>query len=143
MGSKSWLFWAAGSAIAAACTSILAKAGVAKVNPDQALLVRTLVIAVLLAGFVTTTGKIQSLIQLPLSALGFLSLSAVGTCVSWICYFRALKLGEASKVDPVDKSSVVLVAIFAFAFLGERLAPLQWLGVILVGAGVILLALKS
>lgn len=143
MGSKSWLFWAAGSAIAAACTSILAKAGVAKVHPDQALLVRTLVIAVLLAGFVATTGKMQSLVQLPLSALGFLSLSAIGTCISWICYFRALKLGEASKVDPVDKSSVVLVAIFAFAFLGERLAPLQWLGVLFVGAGVILLAIKS
>lgn len=142
MESKHWLFWAAGSAVAAALTSILAKAGVAKIDPDQALLVRTLVVAALLAGFVAATGKIHSLVQMPLSALGLLALSAVGTCASWICYFRAIKLGAVSKVDPVDKSSVVLVALFAFAFLGERLAPVQWLGVVLIGGGVILLVLK-
>ena len=143
MSLNHWLIWALLSALFAALTSILSKAGLEKIAPDYAVMFRTAIIAVLVLGFVIATGGWQNPLKLPAWSAGLLALSAVGTCASWVCYYRALKLGDASKVDPIDKSSVLLVAIFALAFLGERLSSIQWLGVGCVGLGAMLLAWKS
>ena len=137
-----WFFWAALSACFAALTAIFAKVGVSGIDADFATLIRTVLIACLLAPFVWLTGKWSNPLTLPVRSLSFLGLSAVATGASWLCYFRALQLGEASKVAPVDKFSLVLVALFACLFLGERLSPREWLGVALVAAGVLLLAIK-
>lgn len=137
-----WLLWAALSAVFAALTAIFAKAGLVGIDSDLATLLRTLVIVVLLAVFVVMTGKWRNPAQLPGNTLGFLFASALATGASWVCYFRALKLGPASKVAAIDKLSLLLVAIFAFAFLGERLQLREWLGVMLIGVGVLVLAFK-
>ncbi len=138
----SWLFWALLSAAFAAMTAILAKAGVASVNADFATFIRTLVIVVILAGIVVATGQWQPLMSIPGRTYGFLALSGLATGASWLCYFRALKLGEASRVAPVDKLSVVLVAVFGATILGERLAAVNWIGVALIAAGAVLVAVK-
>ena len=138
----SWLPWAVLSAVFAALTAVLAKAGLADVDADLATLLRTVVIAAVLAGLVAATGKWRDPRALPPRSLAFLAGSALATGASWVCYFRALQIGEAAKVAPVDKLSVVLVAVFAVAVLGERLAPREWAGIGLVGAGVVVLALK-
>lgn len=136
-----WLPWALLSAMFAALTAIFAKVGVAGVNSDFATLVRTIVILVVAAGIVTATGAWQ-----PISAVAprtwlFLVLSGAATGLSWLCYFRALKLGPAGQVAPIDKLSVVLVTIFAVLFLGEKLSLVAWVGVSLIGGGAILVAL--
>lgn len=138
----SWFFWALASAAFAALTAIFAKIGIAGVDSDLATLIRTAVIIVVLAAFVHATGKWSDPRQLPARTLAFLTLSGLATGASWVCYFRALKMGEASKVAPVDKLSVLLVAVFAFAFLGERPSLREWGGIALVGAGVLVLGLK-
>jgi bacterial/archaeal transporter family protein len=138
----SWLPWAVLSAVFAALTAIFAKVGLEGVDSDFATLVRTFVIAVVLGTFVYTTGKWQGFSVIAGKSGLFLVLSALATGASWVCYYRALKVGEAVKVAPVDKLSVVLVALFAVAFLGERPASRDWLGITLVAAGVVLLALK-
>lgn len=94
------------------------------------------------AYFVAYAGKWSNPLQLPGKTWVFLALSALATGASWVCYFRALQLGEASKVAPVDKFSLVLVAVFAFVFLGERPSGSDWLGIALVAAGVLVLALR-
>ncbi|HSI29349.1 MAG: EamA family transporter [Methylophilus sp.] len=137
-----WFFWAALSACFAAITAIFAKIGITGVDSDFATLIRTLVITAVLAPFVWFAGKWSNPLTMPARSLLFIGLSAVATGASWICYFRALQLGEASKVAPVDKFSLVLVALFAFVFLGERLSAREWLGVALVAAGVLVLAIK-
>ena len=137
-----WFFWALGSAVFAALTAIFAKVGVAGVDSDLATLIRTVVILVALSAFVYATGKWSDPFALSSKTLSFLVLSALATGASWVCYFRALKAGEASKVAPVDKLSLVLVAIFAFAFLGERPSLREWSGIALVAAGVLVLGLK-
>lgn len=137
-----WFFWAAMSACFAALTAIFAKVGVARVDSDLATLIRTILIGAVLAPFVWLTGKWSNPWNLPSRSLWFLALSALATGASWVCYFRALQIGAAAKVAPVDKFSVVLVAIFAYAFLGERPSGRDWLGIALVGAGVLVLALK-
>jgi len=137
-----WFFWAAASAGFAALTAIFAKVGIAGIDSDLATLVRTVVIVVLLSLFVWLTGKWANPLLLPSRSLVFLGLSAAATGASWVCYFRALQLGEASRVAPVDKFSLVLVAVFAFAFLGERPSGREWLGIGLVASGVVVLALK-
>ena len=137
-----WFFWAALSACFAALTAIFVKVGVSGIDADFATLIRTVLIVCLLAPFVWLTGKWSNPLTLPVRSLSFLGLSAVATGASWLCYFRALQLGEASKVAPVDKFSLVLVALFACLFLGERLSSREWLGVTLVAAGVLLLAIK-
>lgn len=137
-----WAFWALLSACFAALTAIFAKVGVQGVDSDLATLIRTAVIFFILAPFVWLTGKWSSPFALSPKTLAFLGLSAVATGASWVCYFRALQLGNASQVAPIDKMSVVLVAIFAYVFLGERPDGQSWLGIALVGAGVLLLALK-
>ncbi|MET0743414.1 MAG: EamA family transporter [Microvirga sp.] len=139
---ESWLFWALLSAAFAAMTAILAKVGVTAVNPDFATFVRTVVIVVVLAGIVVATGQWQPPMSVPGRVYGFLVLSGLATGASWLCYFRALKLGEASRVAPIDKLSVVLVAVFGAAVLGERLAAVNWIGVALIAAGAVLVAVK-
>jgi len=136
-----WFTWAALSAGFAALTAIFAKVGVEGVDADLATLVRTVVIVVVLAAFVWLTGKWSDPFSLPTRTWFFLGLSALATGASWVCYFRALQLGDASKVAPVDKFSLVLVAVFAFTFLGERPSWLEWVGIALVAAGVVVLAI--
>lgn len=138
-----WFSWALLSACFAALTAIFAKVGLEGVDSDFATLIRTFVIIFVLGGFVYFTGKWQSPLALANKTLLFLTLSGLATGASWVCYFRALKVGEASKVAPVDKLSLVLVAIFAFIFLGERPAPREWFGILLVATGVVILGLKK
>jgi bacterial/archaeal transporter family protein len=137
-----WFFWAALSACFAALTAILAKVGIAGIDSDFATLVRTVIITLILVPFVWLTGKWSNPFTMQNRSLVFLGLSAVATGASWVCYFRALQLGEASKVAPVDKFSLVLVAIFAFLFLGERMSAREWFGIALIAAGVLVLAIK-
>jgi transporter family protein len=137
-----WFYWALLSAIFAALMAIFAKIGLEGVDSDYATLLRTFVIIVVLTGFVFFTGKWSNPFSLQPKSLVFLVLSALATGASWICYFRALKVGEASKVAPVDKLSLVFVIIFAFIFLGERPSVREWLGILMVVAGVIVLGYK-
>lgn len=140
--AQNWFAWALLSAAFAALTAIFAKVGLKGVDSDLATLLRTTVIIVCLALFVGLTGKWRNPLGLSVRTNLFLALSGLSTGASWVCYFRALKIGEASRVAPVDKFSVVLVALFAVAFLGERPAPKDWAGIGLVTAGVVLLALR-
>lgn len=137
-----WFFWAALSACFAALTAIFAKIGIQGIDSDFATLIRTVVIVFVLAAFVAYAGKWSDPRDLSPKTLIFLSLSALATGASWLCYFRALQIGEASKVAPVDKFSLVLVALFAFVFLGERPSVREWLGIGLVASGVVVLAFK-
>jgi len=140
--TNSWFTWAVLSAVFAALTAIFAKIGIQGVNSDLATLVRTVVVVFVLAAVVWATDAWSNPLLLPTKTWLFLVLSALATGASWVCYFRALQIGEASKVAPVDKFSLVLVAVFAFAFLGERPSTREWLGIALVSAGVLVLALK-
>jgi transporter family protein len=137
-----WVFWAFLSAVFAALTAVFAKIGIDHVDSDLATLLRVLLIVVLLALFVWWAGKWTNPLTLSPKSLTFLALSAVATGASWVCYFRALKIGNAYQVAPIDKLSVVLVAIFAVAFLGERPSLRDWGGIAMVTGGVLLLALK-
>jgi transporter family protein len=137
--ATNWFTWALLSAVFAALTTVFAKLGVADVDADFATFVRTLVIVVLLGVMIVATGKWTNPRLLPVRTLWFLGLSALATGASWTCYFRALKAGDASLVASVDKSSLLLVALFAVAFLGERPAPRQWMGFGLIAAGVLVL----
>jgi len=140
--TSAWLPWALGSAAFAALTALFAKIGLEGIDSDFATLVRTFVIVAVLGAFVAAPGEWRNPFVLPPKSVMFLVLSAFATGASWVCYFRALKIGEAAKVAPVDKLSVVLVAVFAFAFLGERPAPREWLGIGLVALGVLVLSLR-
>jgi transporter family protein len=142
MEASGWLLWAMLSAVFAALTAIFAKLGIEGVDSDLATLVRTAIIAGVLSGFLWYAGKWTNPFALPARTWLFLGLSGLATGASWVCYFRALQRGEASQVAPVDKLSVVLVAVFAFAFLGERPTGREWMGISLVGAGVLLLAFR-
>ena len=139
----SWQFWALGSAVFAALTAILAKVGVENVNSDFATFIRTLVIIGVLAIILAATGNWQSPTSISGRTYAFLVLSGLATGASWICYFRALQLGDAARVAPIDKMSVLLVAVFAVVFLGERLSAINWLGVALIAGGTVLVALKA
>jgi transporter family protein len=140
--STTWFYWALLSAVFAALTAIFAKIGIQGVDSDLATLVRTAIVIVLLSVFVWFTGKWSNPFTLSAKTWLFLGLSGLATGASWVCYFRALQVGEASKVAPVDKFSLVLVAVFAFAFLGERPTTREWAGIIIVAVGMLLLALK-
>ncbi|MFA7668241.1 MAG: EamA family transporter [Burkholderiaceae bacterium] len=142
MAAGGWFYWAMLSAVFAALTAIFAKIGVQGVDSDLATLIRTVIILVILGAFVWGMGKWSNPFTLPLKTWVFLGLSGLATGASWVCYFRALQAGDASKVAPVDKFSLVLVAVFAFAFLGERPAPREWLGIAMVAGGVLVLAWK-
>ncbi|MEO9299316.1 EamA family transporter [Devosia alba] len=139
---NSWQFWALLSATFAALTAIFAKIGIENVNSDFATFIRTIVILIAAGGIVFATGHWQAPDTVSAKTWTFLVLSGLATGFSWICYFRALKLGNASQVAPIDKLSVVLVAVFAVVFLGEKLAPHNWLGVALIGGGAMLVAMQ-
>lgn len=141
--SNTWFYWALLSAVFAALTAIFAKIGIQGVDSDFATLVRTAVIIVVLSAFVWLAGKWSNPFVLPRRTLLFLALSGLATGASWVCYFRALQIGDASKVAPVDKFSLVLVAIFAFAFLEERPTLREWVGILMVACGVVVLAFKG
>ena len=138
---SSWQLWAVLSAVFAALTAIFAKVGVEHVNSDLATFIRTCVILLTLALIVYATGQFQSPASISPRTYLFLVLSGLATGASWLCYFRALKLGNAAQVAPVDKLSVVLVAIFGALLLGEKLTMLNWLGVGLIALGAVLVAL--
>lgn len=140
--STPWFFWAVLSAVFAALTAIFAKIGIQGVGSDLATLVRTGIIIVVLSAFVWFAGKWSNPFGLSGRTWLFLGLSGLATGASWVCYFRALQVGEASKVAPVDKLSLVLVAIFAFAFLGEHPSLREWTGIAMVAGGVLVLAFK-
>jgi transporter family protein len=140
---SSWQLWAVLSAVFAALTAIFAKIGIENINSDFATFIRTIVILITLGFILAATGQFQA----PGSVSGrtylFLVLSGLATGGSWICYFRALKIGQAAQVAPIDKLSVVLVAIFGVIFLGERLTAPNWLGVALIAAGAVLGAYRG
>lgn len=138
----SWQFWALLSAVFAALTAIFAKVGVENINSDFATLIRTVIILFVLGVIIAATGQFQPLGEISTKTWGFLMLSGLATGASWLCYFRALKLGNAAQVAPIDKLSVVLVAVFGVVFLGERLSGANWLGVGLIAAGAVLIAYK-
>jgi transporter family protein len=140
---NSWVAWAIFSAVFAALTAIFAKIGIKGVDSDFATLIRTAVVLVVLWVFAACAGKLRNPLDLSGKTLGFLTLSALTTGASWVCYFRALQIGDASRVAPVDKLSVVLVAVFAVVFLGERPSVREWFGIVLVGAGIVILSLKK
>ena len=140
--SDAWFYWALLSAVFAALTAIFAKIGIQGVDSDLATLVRTAIIIVILGAFVGLTGKWSNPLTLPPKTWLFLGLSGLATGASWVCYFRALQLGDASKVAPIDKFSLVLVALFAVIFLGERPSLKDWTGIALVASGVLVLAFK-
>ncbi|RTL53062.1 MAG: EamA family transporter [Rhodocyclaceae bacterium] len=142
VASVGWFYWALLSAIFAALTAIFAKVGIQGVDSDLATLIRTAIIIVVLSAFVAYTGKWTNPLELSPKTWLFLGLSGLATGASWVCYFRALKVGDASKVAPVDKLSLVLVAVFAFMFLDERPSLREWSGIAMVAGGVLLLAFK-
>ncbi len=123
-------------------TTVFARIGVAGVDSDLATLIRTVLILLVVAVLVSVRRKWLNPASLPPRTLVFLALSALATGASWVCYFRALQIGRASQVAPVDRLSLVLVALFAFAFLGERPSAQDWVGITLVTAGVLALTFK-
>ncbi|MCO5183127.1 MAG: EamA family transporter [Anaerolineae bacterium] len=137
-----WQLWAGLAALFAALTAIFAKVGVEQINSDYATWIRTIVVLIILTGILFFTRQFQPLRSITPKSLLFLVLSGLATGASWVCYFRALKLGNASQVAPVDKLSVVLVAVFGVAFLGERLSPGAWLGIALIATGAVLVAIR-
>lgn len=139
----SWVFWALLSAGFAALTAIFAKVGIENVNSDFATFIRTVVILLVAALIVYASGNWQQPSSVSAKTWVFLILSGAATGASWICYFRALKLGDAARVAPIDKLSVVFVSVFAVLFLGERLALPNWLGVILIACGAVLVAYRA
>lgn len=138
-----WQIWALSSALFAALTAIFAKVGVEHVNPDVATLVRTVVILVMLATVVAVTRQFNELVRTSARSYLFLVLSGLATGASWWCYFRALHAGDASRVAPLDKLSVVLVALFGVSFLGEKLGALNWLGIGMIAAGAWFVTLRA
>ncbi len=135
-----WYAWAILAAVFAALTAIFGKVGVQDINPDFATLIRTAVILAVAAALVASTGAWQPLASIAARSWLFLVLSGLATGASWLCYYRALKIGQAAQVAPIDKLSIVLVAVFATVFLGERLSGRNWLGVALIAAGALLVA---
>jgi bacterial/archaeal transporter family protein len=139
----SWPFWALLSAAFAALTAIFAKIGIGQINSDFATFIRTVVILVVLGGILLGTRQWQPLSSISGKTYLFLGLSGLATGASWLCYFRALKLGDAARVAPLDKLSVVLVAVFGALFLGEKLAMPNWIGIALIASGAVLVAYKG
>ena len=138
-----WQTWAMLSALFAALTAILAKVGVTGINSDVATFFRTIVVLLALAVILLVTGQSQRLGAIPARSYVFLTLSGLATGASWVCYFRALKMGPAALVAPIDKLSVVLVAILGVLFLGEKLSLRNWTGILMIAVGAILVALKK
>jgi transporter family protein len=140
--STPWVVWALLSAVFAALTAVFAKIGIQGLDSDFATFIRTAIVLLVLIAFLSYTQKWQDPTGLTGRNWLFLVLSALATGASWVCYFRALQAGPAASVAPIDKLSVVLVAVFAVLFLGERPAPREWLGLAMVAGGVVLIAFK-
>jgi bacterial/archaeal transporter family protein len=140
--SMSWIGWAILSAVFAAATALLAKVGVAHVDSNLAMAVRTTVVVVFAWGIALVLGKHGEIRSLDRRTVLFLTLSGLATGLSWLCYFRALQLGPASRVAPLDKLSVPLVMIFAWLLLGEKLTGPAIVGGLLITAGAIVIALS-
>lgn len=136
-----WLLWALLSAVFAAMTALLAKFGVVGVDPNLATAVRTTVVVIFAWAIAIGFGAHGGTRHIQGRSWLFLALSGIATCLSWLCYFRALSLGQASKVAPIDKLSVVFVIVLAWPLLGERITPLKVAGGVLISTGAILLAL--
>jgi bacterial/archaeal transporter family protein len=142
LSTTSWVIWALLSAVFAALTAIFAKVGVENVNSDFATFIRTIVVIVVLGGILAARGRFQPISSIAGRTYLFLTLSGLATGASWLCYFRALQLGDAARVAPVDKLSVVLVALCGVGFLGESLGLWNWIGVVMIAGGVILIAVR-
>ena len=136
-----WFLYALLSAVFAALTSILAKVGIEGVNSNLATAIRTLVVLVIAWGMVFLTGAEAGLADIGRKSWGFLVLSGLATGASWLCYYRALQLGEASRVVPVDKLSVVITLVLAFVFLHEPFSAKSVIGCLLIGAGTLCMVL--
>ncbi|MFN4127625.1 EamA family transporter [Pannonibacter indicus] len=139
----SWPFWALLSAGFAALTAVFAKVGVENVNSDFATFIRTIIILMAAGLMIYITGNWQAPSTVSPRTWLFLVLSGLATGASWICYFRALKLGDAARVAPIDKLSVVFVSVFAVLFLGEKLSFPNWLGVAMIAGGAVLVAYRG
>jgi transporter family protein len=138
----SWIIWALLSAGFAALTAIFAKVGVEHVHSDLATFIRTVVVIAVLGGILALRGLFQPITSIPGRTYLFLTLSGLATGASWLCYFRALQLGDAARVAPIDKLSVVLVALCGVTFLGEKLTAYNWIGVLMIAGGAILIAAR-
>lgn len=136
-----WFVFALLSAVFAALTSILAKVGIEGVNSNLATAIRTVVVLVMAWGMVFVTNTQGGLTDISRKSWLFLILSGLATGASWLCYYRALQIGEASKVVPIDKLSVVITLMLAFVFLHERFTPKSLIGCLLIGAGTLLMVL--
>lgn len=136
-----WFVFALLSAVFAALTSILAKVGIEGVNSNLATAIRTVVVLVMVWGMVFVTNTQGGLTDISKKSWLFLILSGLATGASWLCYYRALQIGEASKVVPIDKLSVVITLVLAFVFLHERFTPKSLIGCLLIGAGTLLMVL--
>ncbi len=143
MTSSSWQIWAVLSAVFAALTAIFAKVGVEGINSDLATLIRTAIVLVSLSLLLFASGQVSHPGPVSAKSWLFLLLSGLGTGASWLCYFRALKLGPATLVAQIDKLSVVLVALFGVVFLGERPSLQGWVGIALIAIGAILIAIRG
>jgi bacterial/archaeal transporter family protein len=138
-----WLLWATLSAVFAALVTILAKAGLKGVDPDFAQLVRTAIVLPVLAMLVTAAGKWEGVAHWSGKAWLYIILSGLATCASWVCFFRALNLGDSSRVAAVDKLSVVAVAILAALILSERVSATTWCGIAFIAVGVVIVSLAK
>lgn len=136
-----WLLFALGSAVFAALTSILAKIGIDGVNSNLATAIRTLVVLVMAWGMVFLTDSQGGIGEISKKSWLFLILSGLATGASWLCYYRALQIGEVSKVVPVDKLSVAITLVLAFVFLHEKFTAKSLIGCLLIGAGTLLMVL--
>ena len=138
----SWQVWALLSATFAALTAIFAKIGIETIGSDFATLIRTAIILLVLGAVLAVMGKFEPVGTISPRTWTFLTLSGLATGASWLCYFRALKIGQAAQVAPIDKLSVVLVAVFGVFFLGERLSIVNWAGIALIAGGAVLVAIR-
>jgi len=136
-----WALFAVLSAVFAALTSILAKVGIEGVNSNLATAIRTVVVLAMAWGMVFITGTQSGIHEISRKSWLFLILSGLATGASWLCYYRALQMGEASKVVPIDKMSVVITLILAFVFLHEQMTPKSIIGCVLIGAGTLVMVL--
>lgn len=139
---ESWVLWALLAAVFAALTAIFGKIGVTGISADYATFIRVVVILAALVLILTGTGQWQDTGSIPVRSWVFLVLSGLATGASWLSYYRALQLGDAARVAPLDKLSVVLVAVLGALFLGERLSAVNWTGVALIAGGAVLVAIR-
>lgn len=139
----SWILFAFGSAFFAGVTAIFAKVGIRNVNSNLATAIRTIVVLIFSWGIVFLIGSWRDIPQITPYTLIFLVLSGLATGASWLCYFRALQLGDVNKVTPIDKSSIILTILFAFVFLGEPVGVFQLIGMVAIGIGTYLMISKK